>query len=154
MNVFRKGMNSFRNGMNMFWTGMKTFRIGTGIRGNQNYQKIRNFSGSKNLKEFFQNSIFLVWFGMSFFKPWNFEQILSDSYSLNQIPVPIQNVFIPVWNIVLEENSNMVIIIIIIIMVNIIIIVYLSTHKIYFSFPQKNSVTCVTDMTWPSVLSV
>ena len=84
---------------------------------------------------------------MSFFKPWNFEQILSDSYSLNQIPVPIQNVFIPVWNIVLEENSNMVIIIIIIIMVNIIIIVYLSTHKIYFSFPQKNSVTCVTDMT-------
>ena len=58
MNVFRKGMNSFRNGMNMFRTGMKTFRIGTGIRGNQNYQKIRNFSGSKNLKEFFQNSNF------------------------------------------------------------------------------------------------
>ena len=56
MNVFRKGMNSFRNGMNMFRTGMKTFRIGTGIWGNQNYQKIRNFSGSKNLKEFFQNS--------------------------------------------------------------------------------------------------
>ena len=53
MNVFRKGMNSFRNGMNMFRTG-----IGTGIRGNQNYQKIRNFSGSKNLKEFFQNSNF------------------------------------------------------------------------------------------------
>ena len=59
MNVFRKGMNSFRNG-------------------------IRNFSGSKNLKEFFQNSNFLdlVWFGMSFLKPWNFEKILSDSYSL------------------------------------------------------------------------
>ena len=77
MNVFRKGMNSFRN-------GMKTFRIGTGIRGNQNYQKIRNFSGSRNLKEFFQNSNFLdlVWFGMSFLKPWNFEKILSDSYSL------------------------------------------------------------------------
>ena len=71
MNVFRKGMNSFRNGMNMFRTGMKTFRIGTGIWGNQNYQKIRNFSGSKNLKEFFQNSNFLdlVWFGMSFLKP-------------------------------------------------------------------------------------
>ena len=58
MNVFRKGMNSFRNGMNMFRTGIKTFRIGTGIRGNQNYQKIRKFSGSKNLKEFFQNSNF------------------------------------------------------------------------------------------------
>ena len=84
MNVFRKGMNSFRNGMNMFRTGMKTFRIGTGIWGNKNYQKIRNFSGSKNLKEFFQNSNFLdlVWFGMSFLKPWNFEKILSDSYSL------------------------------------------------------------------------
>ena len=52
MNVFRKGLNSFRNGMNMFQTGMKTFRIGTGIRGNQNFQKIRNFSVSKNLKEF------------------------------------------------------------------------------------------------------
>ena len=51
MNVFRKGMNSFRNGMNVFRSGMKTFRIGTGIMGNQNYQKIRNFSGSKNLKE-------------------------------------------------------------------------------------------------------
>ena len=58
MNVFRIGMNSFQNGMNMFRTRMKTFRIGTGIRGNQNYQKIRNFSGSKNLKEFFQNSNF------------------------------------------------------------------------------------------------
>ena len=58
MNVFRKGMNSFRNGMNMFRTGMKTFRIGTGIQGNQNYQKIRKFLGSKNLKEFFQNSNF------------------------------------------------------------------------------------------------
>ena len=83
MNVFRKGINSFRNGMNMFRTGMKTFWIGTGIRGNQNCQKIRNFSGSKNLKEFFQNSNFLdlVWFGMSFLKPWNFEKILSDSYS-------------------------------------------------------------------------
>merc|ERR1711978_814836 len=56
MNVFRIGMNSFQNGMNKFRTGMKTFRIGTRIWGNKNYQKIRNFSGSKNLKEFFQNS--------------------------------------------------------------------------------------------------
>ena len=58
MNVFRNGMNSFQNGMNVFRTGMKTFRIGTGIWGNQNYQKIRNISGSKNLKEYFQNSNF------------------------------------------------------------------------------------------------
>ena len=43
MNVFRNGMNSFQNGMNVFRTGMKTFRIGTGIWGNQNYQKIRNW---------------------------------------------------------------------------------------------------------------
>ena len=84
MNVFQNGMNSYQNGMTMFRTGMKTFRISTEIWGNQNYQKIRNFSGSKNLKEFFQNSNFLdlVWFGMSFLKPWNFEKILSDSYSL------------------------------------------------------------------------
>ena len=66
MNVFRKGMNSFWNGMNMLRTGMKTFLIGTGIRGNQNYQKIRNFSGSKNLKEFFSKfqllRFGLVWY--------------------------------------------------------------------------------------------
>ena len=75
MNVFRKGMNSFRNGMNMFRTGMKTFRIGTGIRGNQNYQKIRNFSGSKNLKEFFQNSKVLKSSHQTKPNPksWNFE---------------------------------------------------------------------------------
>ena len=84
MNVFRKGMNSFRNGMNMFRTGMKTFRIGTGIWGNQNYQKIRNFSGSKNLKEFFQNSKVLKssYQTKPNLKSWNFEKILSDSYSL------------------------------------------------------------------------
>ena len=82
MNVFRKGMNSFRNGMNMFRTGMKTFRIGTGIRGNQNYQKIRNFSGSKNLKEFFQNSKVLKssYQTKPNLKSWNFEKILSDSW--------------------------------------------------------------------------
>merc|ERR1711884_349200 len=84
MNVFRKGMNSFRNGMNMFRTGMKTFRIGTGIWRNQNYQKIRNFSGSKNLKEFFQNSKVLKssYQTKPNIKSWNFEKILSDSYSL------------------------------------------------------------------------
>merc|ERR1711884_124118 len=83
MNVFRKGMNSFRNGMNMFRTGMKTFRMGTGIWGNQNYQKIRNFSGSKNLKEFFQNSKVLKSSCQTKpnLKSWNFEKILSDSYS-------------------------------------------------------------------------
>ena len=82
MNVFRKGMNSFRNGMNMFRTGMKTFQIG--IWGNQNYQKIRNFSGSKNLKEFFQNSKFLKssYQTKPNLKSCNFEKILSDSYSL------------------------------------------------------------------------
>ena len=84
MNVFRKGMNSFRNGINMFRTGMKTFRIGTGIRGNQNYQKIRNFSGSKNLKEFFQNSKVLKssYQTKPILKSWNFEKILSYSYFL------------------------------------------------------------------------
>ena len=83
MNVFRKGMNSFRNGMNIFRTGMKTFRIGTGIWGNQNYQKIRNFSGSKNLKEFFQNSKVLKssYQTKPNLKSWNFEKILSESYS-------------------------------------------------------------------------
>ena len=85
MNVFRKGMNSFRNGMNMFRTGMKTFRIGTGIRGNQNYQKIRNFSGSKNLKEFFQNSKVLKssYQTKPNLKSWNFEKNLSDSKNIN-----------------------------------------------------------------------
>ena len=84
MNVFRNGMNSFQNGMNTFRTGMKTFRIGTGIRGNQNYQKIRNFSGSKNLKEFFQNSKVLKssYQTKPNLKSWNFEKILADSYSL------------------------------------------------------------------------
>ena len=64
MNVFRKSMNSFWNGMNMFQTGMKTFRIGTGIQGNQNYQKKWNFSGSKNWKIFFKIQIFNIWFGL------------------------------------------------------------------------------------------
>ena len=84
MNVFRIGMNSFQNGMNMFRTGMKTFRICTGIWGNKNYQKIRNFSGSKNLKEFFQNSKVLKssYQTKPNLKSWNFEKILSDSYSL------------------------------------------------------------------------
>ena len=84
MNVFRNGMNSFQNGMNMFRTGMKTFRIGTGIWGNQNYQKIRNFSGSKNLQEIFQNSKVLKssYQTKPNLKSLNFEKILSDSYSL------------------------------------------------------------------------
>ena len=84
MNVFRSGMNSFRNGVNMFQPQMKKFRISTGIWGNQNYQKIRNFSGSKNLKEFFQNSKVLKssYQTKPNLKSWNFEKILSDSYSL------------------------------------------------------------------------
>ena len=62
----------------------KIFRISTGIWGNQNYQKIRNFSGSKNLKEFFQNSKVLKssYQTKPNLKSWNFEKILSDSYSL------------------------------------------------------------------------
>ena len=62
--------------MNMFQTGMKTFRIGIGIRGNQNYQKIRNFSGSKNQKEFFQNSKVLKssYHTKPNLKSWNFEK--------------------------------------------------------------------------------
>ena len=59
MNSFWKGINPIWNGMNMFQTGMETFRIGTGIWGHQNYHKIRIFSVSKNLKDFFQNSNFL-----------------------------------------------------------------------------------------------
>ena len=84
MNAFRNGMNSFQNGMNVFRTGMKTFQKGTGIWGNPNYQKIRNFSGSKNLKEFFQNSKVLKSSHQTKTNPksWNFEKILSDSYSL------------------------------------------------------------------------
>ena len=68
----------------LFRTGMKTFQIGTGIRGNQNNQKIWNFSGSKNLKEFFQNSKVLKssYQTKPNLKSWNFEKILADSYSL------------------------------------------------------------------------
>ena len=85
MNIFRNGMNPFQKEINMFPTGIKTFRMDRyWILGKPKLPKIRNFSWSKNLKEFSQNSNFLdlVWFSMSFFKPWNFEKILSDSYSL------------------------------------------------------------------------